>query len=396
MEEEAKDASRMPAETEDGLEVETFLPKPPPYPPPQTVAHKNLEDGPVDSSNEAAASAAKEDNAISEVSKAAGREQMTGDTANVQSPSSHHPPGALQQQTLKETDKQTVQFSASAEAKDSAVDEQDVLDALLVAARDSVVSSSAGLALAKLALGKGARKLVARATSLLSDHSRSVTEHAIKESLPHRVSLYKIVASVLKEDALNNSHPQQQNQGAGIDHELASKFAELAVGDLTAINIAMMAAASGMPMGSEWELQRNASKTLVALAHTHADAVMTHLLPKLELASMFHQQQAQKRAQQMRGGLQEAQELVLILVLITLKDIATSFPEQLTLHFKAALGRLLPVMGMAVSSQVKEAWGSCITACCTAVRQHALEVRSACERADDGWKEGMHARHASM
>jgi hypothetical protein len=421
---------------QDECDNETFQPKPPPYPPPtastttaqkaesdnQTATHEGtfMETVVLSADNAISATVPEEESASSVVPQpavvpeASPRKQeeaveihegtlmetvvLSAESATVpeeESASVVPQPAVPEASPRKPEEAITIQPAATEGGNDAQVDEQDVLDALLVAARDSSVSASAGLALAKLAVGKGAGKLVARATSLLTDHSRAVTEHAIKESLPHRVSLYKIVASILKENASNNSHSQQQQQQApqshasGVDHSLAAKFAELAVSDLTAINIAMMAAASGVPMGTEWELQRNASRTLVVLANAHSDVVMTHLLPKLELASMFHQQQAQKRAAQMRGGLQEAQELVLVLVLITLKDIATSFPEQLTRHFKAALGRLLPVMGMAVSSQVKEAWSSCITACCTAVRQQALEVRCASGRVgEEGWKEG--------
>lgn len=109
---------------------------------------------------------------------------------------------------------------------------QDILDSLLVAARDSAVSGSAGLALGKLALCNGAVPLVGRAAELLADHSKSVTERAVREGLPHRVSLYKIVTSVLKENGVAAGAGEQ-----GLTPELARKFAALAVADLTAINI---------------------------------------------------------------------------------------------------------------------------------------------------------------
>ena len=42
-----------------------------------------------------------------------------------------------------------------------------------------------------------------------------------------------------------------------------------------------------------------------------------------------------------------------MLALITLKDVALQHPRIVTPYFQTVLGRLLPVMGMAVTSQAR-------------------------------------------
>lgn len=149
------------------------------------------------------------------------------------------------------------------------------------------VSGSAGMALGRLAMRGGAAKLVERAAEMLTDLATCITTASIRQGLPDRISLYKIVVSVLKEAG---GGPQPV-----ISRQLADRVAALCVGDLTAINIAMLAAESGAQGGAEWELQKHASRAVVCVAELHPEAAIRALLPKLETATMQQQQQAQRK-----------------------------------------------------------------------------------------------------
>ena len=124
----------------------------------------------------------------------------------------------------------------------SSIDPQIVIDALLIAARDSGVSGSAGMSLGRLAMRGGASKLIVRCAELISDLAACITTASIRAGLPDRISLYKIVVSVLREAA-------KDERTLAIDRELAERIATLSVADLTAINVAMLAAESGAQVG---------------------------------------------------------------------------------------------------------------------------------------------------
>ena len=192
-------------------------------------------------------------------------------------------------------------------------------DSLLAAARDGAVSGSAGRSLGRLAVsrtGDGVPAFIERASQLLNEHARAVTDDAIREGLPHRVALYRIVGSVLskaREECAPADRPGLLSEDA------AGRLAGIAVSDLTAIKVAALAVSFSVEPGSEWDMQRAASRMLVALSSLHLPTVLTHLLPKLETCSMFSQQQAQRKGGSKAGF--QAQELCLMLVLFTLQDM---------------------------------------------------------------------------
>ena len=208
---------------------------------------------------------------------------------------------------------------AKADNSDGTISLDDVYDSLLAAARDGAVSGSAGRSLGRLAVaraGEGVPAFIERASQLLNEHARAVTDDAIRDGLPHRVALYRIVGSVLskaRDECAAAARPGL------LSEEAAGRLAAIATSDLTAIKIAALAVSFSVEAGSEWDLQRAASRMLVALSSLHLPTVLTHLLPKLETCSMFSQQQAQRKGASKAGF--QAQELCLMLVLFTLQDM---------------------------------------------------------------------------
>jgi hypothetical protein len=248
-----------------------------------------------------------------------GSTQGHAPAAELRPSSASHSPAPTQRKLEMATEE-----SVKARDGDGTVSLDDVYDSLLAAARDGAVSGSAGRSLGRLAAaraGEGVPAFIERSSQLLNEHARSVTDDAIRDGLPHRVALYRIVGSVLSK-AHDECAPA--DRPGLLSEEAAGRLAAIATSDLTAIKIAALAVSFSVEAGSEWDLQRAASRMLVALSSLHLPTVLSHLLPKLETCSMFSQQQAQRKGANKAGF--QAQELCLMLVLFTLQDMSVAPP----------------------------------------------------------------------
>lgn len=259
------------------------------------------------------------------------------------------------------------------------VTEEDVYDALLAAALDAEVSESAGIALGVLG-GRAEGKLVERAAEMIAMHTKALSDAAIRGGMCHRAALYRVVKSVLSTSPTTPDGPAPST----ISQEVAEHLAGLAVTDV-------LVEPTRQETGKEvQELRESASAVLSQLASTHMSSVLLKLLPRLEVATMFEQQQAQKQklyGRRLAAEKADSRQDHFIRVLDMIQHLAKARKEQLGPHFKRVLSAMLPVMGVAVSNQTKQAWAGAMITCCEAVQyiwQEAEAGASEKEKLDAG------------
>jgi len=255
---------------------------------------------------------------------------------------------------------------------------EEVYDALLAAALDSGVSGSARRSLGKLAQA-GSGDLARRAATMIAAHARALSRERKAGGVQCRAALYKVLASMFADSA----------GGFAVPEEVACELADLATADLDADE-----APPGMELegGAAGDLRGAAVELLVQLARAHGEAVLARVLPRIEGATMFQQQQAQRSlraaaAVAVGGAGGDAQvQARLGHALDAVAQIAAAQPEAVARPevFRRLLAAFLPCLATVVAPPAREAWAAAVCACCAALRERLLEQEAAAAAAEPG------------